>query len=203
MPAEGHKFPGWRRATLVLGASLPLGPARCPQPRGGGGGSLSGPTCHTVGSQFTSLSLTRTVGPGRLGRRGQARRDSVRRPARRQEEVRPGSLPLGAQAGHLVWIRPHLLENLQRGERRVSAVALATALSHCNEPGSGRRLFLKEHKANRLPASQVSRSWAPSRGSGLSSTRRTAGGVGGALGPAVPADEQSSARWLCTHWATS
>lgn len=128
------------------------------------------------------------------GREGRARPGgTLGRWARRPEAGRPGSLPLGAQAGHRVWVRPHLLENLQRREGRVSAVALATALSHCDEPGSGRRFFLKEHEANRSPAPE-------SAGAGLlpgAPSRGSAGvppGGPAVLGPAVPADGRGRAR---------
>lgn len=77
-------------------------------------------------------------------------------------------------------------------ERRVSAVALATTLSRCEEAGGGRRLVLKEHEAYRFASGFRSRwnstpSWALAAAPAGGQQER---GRGGVPGPAAPAEER-------------
>lgn len=138
------------------------------------------PACHTVGSGSTPVM------PGsqesvelRSLRAQRGWEGNVGHSAQLLDEGEAGQ-PAGSEhrRRHLAWEQPHLLGNLQRGEGRVSAVALATTLSHCNEAGRGRRLVLKEHEAYRFAFRRgLSRSSAPSQAlTGTSSTGRTAWG---------------------------
>lgn len=77
-------------------------------------------------------------------------------------------------------------------ERRVSAVALATTLSRCEEAGGGKRLVLKEHEAYRFASGFRSRwnstpSWALAAAPAGGQQER---GRGGVPGPAAPAEER-------------
>lgn len=73
-------------------------------------------------------------------------------------------------------------------------VTLATALSHYNEVGEEGG-FLKQQEAHPWPL--------PESVGRLPPGGQQERGGGRELGPDVPAEEQSGARWLCTHWATS
>ena len=84
---------------------------------------LSVNTCHSPESDEAKPSRARRGWEGTVGPQLRARM-----------KAKPGGLPALSTGGrHLAWVQPHLLGNSQRGEGRVSAVALATTLSHCNE----------------------------------------------------------------------
>lgn len=82
-------------------------------------------------------------------------------------------------------------------ESGVSAVALATALSHCEEAGGGRRLVLKEHEAYRFARGF----WSHGRNSAPSWALAPAPageGVGRGPGTRSPSRRARGARRLCT-----
>lgn len=151
----------------------------CHHPPGPGAHTLGGcvwPTCHIVGSGSTPVTpgSLESVYP-RSSRAGRGWEGTVGTRLSARTREKPGSLPALSTGGrHLAWEQPHLLRNLQREEGRVSAVALTTTLSHCNEAGRGRRLVLKEHETHRSAFQRgLGGSSAPSQGEDACGTTPT------------------------------
>lgn len=182
-PAGPAAFPPQRLATEE--GSRPWVVVKACHRRPGPGAHTPGrpsvwPACHTVGSGSTPvIPGSQESVQARSSRAQRGWEGKVVHSAQRLDEREAGQ-PAGSEhRRHRAWEQPHLIGNLQRGEGRVSAVALATTLSHCNEAGRGRRLVLKEHEANRFAFQRgLSRNSAPSQRSlaRVSSIRRTARG---------------------------